>query len=93
MVFKKYSKSILKKIFFVKTFGLLNGKQSIVFSKDSYIPNSFKNINIKIYKGNVFRNLLVDKFNIGLKFGNFVFTRKPHSFVKKKKKSSNSVRR
>jgi len=93
LALKSFHKSVFKKIFYVKTLDSLLKKESIIFNKSCVIPKSFKNFTLKIYKGNIFRIFSIDKFNIGFKFGNFVFTRKPHTFIKKKKKSSNIIRR
>lgn len=93
MVLTKFSKSICKKIFFIKTFNSLQNKKALVFASDSYIPSCFHNFTVKIHKGNIFRLLNIDKFNIGLRFSDFIFTRKPHAFIKKKKKSSNIIKR
>lgn len=68
-------------------------KNFILFEKSSQIPNCFNKSVLKIYKGNIFKSLNVDKFNIGFKMGFFTFTRKPHIFVNKKKKQSNLIKR
>ncbi len=45
-----------------------------------------------VHKGTLSRTLLVNKFNVGMKFGEFAFTRKPFHFPLRKKKGRN-VRR
>lgn len=88
----KYNTSMLRKIFLIK-FNKLNNINYIFFNKSNNIPKCFINTQIKIHKGNIFRTLSIDKFNVGLKLGHFVFTRKPHTYVNKKKKATNSIRR
>ena len=41
-----------------------------------------------VHKGNMFVKILINKYQIGHKFGEFAFTRKPFSFTKKKKKKN-----
>jgi len=90
---KKFSKSILKKILFLKLNTSSNYKNFIFFNKSSTIPQCFIKSILRIYKGNLFKSLTIDKFNTHLKLGLFVFTRKPHTFINKKKKNSNLIKR
>ena len=59
----------------------------ISFDRSSVIPQIFKNSIFKVHKGSSFRNLLINKLNVGMKFGEFGFTRKPFHFPLRKKKS------
>lgn len=86
--FKFFSNSVWRKIFFLKknlVFKRFNYK--IIFERGSNIPLIFKNSIFKIHKGLGFRNLLITKLNVGAKFGEFGFTRKPFYFPFRKKKS------
>ena len=86
--FKFFSKSVWRKIFYLynsKTFKKFNYKS--VFDRSSNIPLVFKNSIFKVHKGASFRNLLVNKLNVGMRFGEFWFTRKPFHFPLRKKKS------
>lgn len=78
---------------YIKMTKKLTSKNFIIFNKNDIIPKSFNTFNFKIHKGHIFRTLEIDKFSVGLKFGSFIFTRKPHTFIKKKKKSSNIIKR
>lgn len=93
MVYKSQDQAIIKKLFLIHTYNKLNFRHLIVFNKNACIPNSFKTFQLKIHKGHIFRTLFVDKFIVGLRFGTFVFTRKPHTFIKKKKTAANLVKR
>jgi ribosomal protein S19 len=86
--FKYFSKSIWRKILWVGKNRILKNKKKICFERSSSIPECFKNTHIKIYKGSGIRRLLVNRYNIGFKFGEFAFTRKPFHFPLRKKKKS-----
>jgi len=80
-----FSKYVYKNIFYIK---LKNTKKKkIVFNKSSNIPFSYINNTILIYKGNIFKKLLITKFLAGMRFGEFIITRKPFYFPDNKKKS------
>lgn len=88
-----FNRSTVKKIFKIKMYGSLSSRDLIIFSKSCHIPNCFNNYLIRLYKGCSLKSLYVDKFNLSLRLGIFVFTRKPNTFINKKKKKSNKVRR
>lgn len=56
------------------------------FNKSSCIPRSLLYSYMTVHKGNSTINKRINKFMIGKKFGEFVFTRKPFFFPPKKKK-------
>lgn len=64
----------------------LIGKNKVIFNKSSIISNKFKNNDFYVYKGNKFRTLKINLFNIGFKFGVFAYTRKPFKYLIKSKK-------
>jgi len=66
-----------------------SSKQFYVFSKSLSILTAFINYNVLIYKGNLFRKIVVNKYLVGYKFGEFTHTRKPFNYqiIKKKKKN------
>lgn len=73
------SKSIKKKI---------KSRSVIIWSRSSAIPASLMNKRVFVHNGNSFRALLITQEKIGLKFGEFSYTRKKinkSSFVKNKK--------
>lgn len=76
----------LVKIFFLilKNQSIL-GKNQIFFKKNYYIFRILNKNNLYIYNGNKFRNLKIKYFYIGLRFGNFIFTRKPFKYLIKTK--------
>lgn len=80
-----FSKHIWRKFFFYKFF-YKRPKTRFVYSRSSQIPNFFLNKFVRIHKGNFSNFLLIDNYNIGYKFGEFSFTRKPFHFPLKKKK-------
>lgn len=52
------------------------------------------NTYFRIHKGNNFRRLLINIYNVGYKFGEFSFTRKPFHFpLKKMNKRKNNFYR
>ena len=54
--------------------------------RSSTITNFLYKRYLFIHKGNLFNKILINKFQIGYKLGEFSFTRKPFNFTKKKKK-------
>lgn len=83
-----FSNYIFRSIFNKKA--QIKKKNKLFFNKSSTIPISLKNHSFFIYKGNLAKTLIVIKYIQSLKFGEFVFTRKPFYFpikeAKKKKK-------
>ena len=67
----------------------LQNKHTYVFDKSTIILKSFLGQPVNIYKGNLFRRIVITKYLEGFKFGEFTHTRKPFSYpiVKKKKKN------
>lgn len=57
-----------------------------LFCRDSILTKIFYKTNIFIYKGQEFTRVLLNKYNVGFKLGEFALTRKPFKFTKKKKK-------
>lgn len=59
-----------------------------IFSKSLTILKGFEGLSIRVYKGNLFRKVVINKYFINYKFGEFTHTRKPFTYpiVKKKKK-------
>ena len=62
-----------------------DAKKSIIkiWSRDSSIPSSFVNKRVLIYNGKTFRMLEIIEDFVGLKFGEFSFTRKRVHRIKK----------
>lgn len=84
----KFSSNSFKKVLLIKVskFSVLKGKNKIIFSKSDLIIKNFYNINFLIYKGCFYRKLLINKFIMGYKFGEFSYTRKPFRYMLKSKK-------
>lgn len=72
-----------------KNLALLKKKKIFIFDKSLTILKSFIGSYVLIYKGNLFRKLLVNKYAVGYKFGEFTHTRKPFTYPVKKKKKTN----
>lgn len=84
--FNYVQKNTLKKIFFFKIDKFKVLRTNIYLYKKSLVMlNCFKNYEFHIHKGNMFKQMVVGKFNVGSTFGSYIFTRKPHIFIKKKK--------
>ena len=81
-----FSETIYKNIFYLKL-NKLKRKKKVIFNKSSHIPNIYNNTGVFIFKGNLFKKLNISKFNVGLRFGNFIISRKPFYFPDNKKKS------
>lgn len=79
------SASLLKKILIIKTSDKISGKNKIIFKKSDIILKNFISIKLLIYKGYFYRNININKFIIGYKFGEFAYTRKPFRFLLKSK--------
>lgn len=60
-----------------------------IFNKSQSVLKLFLGFYINIYKGNLYRRLIVNKYLIGYKFGQFTHTRKPYTYVLKKNVSNN----
>jgi len=89
-----FSKNIWRKIVFYKNIGVLRKRWKIFFDRSSTIPRCFSSHKIRIHKGKYSRKLLIHMYNVGFKFGEFSFTRKPFHFpLKKMKKRKNSFTR
>jgi ribosomal protein S19 len=86
--FNKVSKGIIKKIIILKVskFSKLKGKNRIIFNKSDLIFKTFYNNFFLIYKGCFYRKLLINKFILNYKFGEFTYTRKPFRYMLKSKK-------
>lgn len=78
-----FSKSIWRKIVLLKRKDIFK-KKKYLFDRSSTIPCCFSHQFVRIYKGKRFRRLLVHLYNIGFKFGEFSFTRKPYHFPLRK---------
>ena len=77
--------SLIKKYFlFIKNQQFV-GKHQIFLKKNYFFFKNFYRKNIFIYNGNKFRLLKINYFHLGLRLGNFVFTRKPFKYIIKKK--------
>ncbi len=72
---------------------LLKKNKKLLFSKTSVIPFSFKDKEFLIYKGNIAKTLAVNKFMVGYKLGEFIFTRKPFYFPLKETKKKKFFKR
>lgn len=86
--FKFFTKSVWRKIFKFKKSINPNYKFNYkhIHDRSSFIPNLFKGSIFKINKGMGYRNLIITKFVVGMRFGEFAFTRKPFHFPLRKKK-------
>lgn len=71
----------------------LIGKNKIIFSKNNFIFTKFNKIDMYIYKGNKFRNILINNFFFRQRFGIFCFTRKPFKFILKLKNQNKNIKR
>ncbi len=78
-----FSLEIIKKIVYFKIFNQLLGNNLVFFKLSSFIPFFFKFITIYLYRGINFKKLLINRFNIGYKLGNFITTKKKSSAFKK----------
>ena len=85
-----FSKSIWRKIFFIKKSGILNlkkqAKSNKIFDRKSLIPLCFTNLSLFVHKGNNYRKMNIFRSNIGYKFGEYAYTRKLYYYPLKKKR-------
>ncbi len=72
-----------KKIVYIK-YGYRFSKNRLYFDRSSNIPGCFLKKVINVHKGKKFRTVKVSFKQIGYKFGEFSFTRKPYHFPLKK---------
>jgi small subunit ribosomal protein S19 len=85
----KWKGGFLQKSLFKKT--TIKDPVKKVWSRDVTIPNSLLNSKVLVHTGNSFRFVFINRDKLGLKFGEFAFTRKrinkySGSKVKKPKK-------
>ncbi len=80
------SKDNFKKLLILKIKGELKGKNKIIFKKSDRIIQNFNNLKVLVYKGCFYRKLIVSKFILNCKYGEFAFTRKPFRYMLKSKK-------
>jgi len=80
------NKNLFKKLLLLKINNELKGKNKIIFKKSDIIIKTFLNNKFLIYKGCFYRNLFINKFILGFKFGEFAYTRKPFRYMLKSKK-------
>lgn len=83
--FQFFSKNLWRKIFKFVRYRNLKYKKILLYDRGSSIPNCFSGFSFNVHKGLGFRKLMVTKYNIGYKFGEFSFPRKPFHFPIKKK--------
>lgn len=83
--FKFFSKNLWRKIFKFIKYRNLKYKKTLLYDRRSSIPACFTGFSFNIHKGFNFRKLMVNKYNVGYKFGEFSFSRKPFHFPLKKK--------
>lgn len=61
-----------------------------MFTRSSVIPRSFKNLLVKVYSGKKWHARVINKWNVGFKFGELTWNRKLALYkakqLKKKKK-------
>jgi len=79
-----FSNFIWRKIIFIKKKSDFKNKKPIFYNRSSSIPNCFVNYYFRVHKGNNFRRIMANAYNVGRKFGEFSFTRKPFHFPLKK---------
>ncbi len=82
--FNYINSNLYKNIFITK---FKNIKIPKIFCRTSTIPRTFLKKTISLYKGNIFIRVLITKYHISYKLGEFGVTRKPFSFPIKNKKS------
>jgi len=79
-----FSFFLLRKIVILKKKNYFPKRKFIFYNRSSFIPSCLKNNNFRVYKGNNFRRIVINWYNIGYKFGEFSFTRKPFHFPLRK---------
>lgn len=78
-----FSSSVWRRIVMLKKKRYLR-KQKMFYDRSSTIPHCFSFYTFKIHKGRKFRKLWIHRYNIGFKFGEFSYTRKPYHFPLRK---------
>jgi ribosomal protein S19 len=66
--------------------GFIRIIRRVFYDRASTIPSCFVGLVVAVHKGHKRRRLLIHKYNVGYKFGEFSFTRKPFFFPFRKKK-------
>lgn len=86
--FKKkifYDKKLINLIFLIK---LNINRKIILFNNSSNINSLLINKKLFIYKGNIFKKIIISKYHTNLKLNNFLICKKPFNYpIKKKNKN------
>lgn len=90
---KFINKNILKLLILILLNKTLLGKNKIIYKKNNIIFKKFFKNNVYIYKGNNFRNINVNYYYLGYRFGNFLLTRKPFKYINKNKINEKLIKR
>lgn len=72
---------------------LIFGKNKIIYKKNNFIFKKLINQNFFVFKGNNFRLLKINFFNLRYRFGNFTLTRKPFKYINKSKLDEKLLKR
>ena len=82
-----------KKLLILNQNKKLLGKNKIAFRKNNFIFSKLNKIELYIYKGNKFRNILINIFHYKQRLGFFCLTRKPFKYIIKTKSNSKNLKR
>ncbi len=88
-----YSNHTFKCSYILKIKKPLKGKNKVIFDKAIVIPKLFLGNKFNVYKGCFFRSILINKYILGYKIGEFSFTRKPFKYTMKAKTAEKELRR
>lgn len=87
-----FSRALWKSIKFYKQNRKMKSRKKVYYhDRGSNIPQCFTFRYMRVHKGRLSRRLYVTKYIIGMKFGEFGFTRKPYHFPLKKMKKRKNI--
>lgn len=82
---KFISKSTMSRVFKESLGFKIKKKITMIMNKSSTIPKSLTDNIFYIHRGSRYRELKLNDYIVGFKFGEFILTRKPHVYPKKSK--------
>lgn len=87
------SQSVWRDLFLIADNPIYKSKEKLIISKNSVVPTTYTGLSIRIYRGNKFFKRNVNRWMIGYKFGEFIWTRRLALYKAKqsKKKKSNEI--
>ena len=83
---KFFNKFLWSEIFYLFSNNNFKHFKKLSYFRNSQIPRCFLGKKVYLHKGKIFNKIFINNYVVGLKFGEFSYTRKPFFFPKKDQK-------